>query len=86
MIGEENALEAEQARLISAGRPDLADRIKSCGDCPGLGYDIHSFEGDGGDRFIEVKNVTRGRRFFLTEGEWLNSRTRANYWFYLVDT
>jgi hypothetical protein len=86
MLGEEVALEAEKDRLIAAGRPDLAARVQSCGDRPGLGYDIHSFEEDGSDRFIEVKNVTRGRRFFLTEGEWLNSRTRANYWFYLVDT
>jgi hypothetical protein len=86
MIGEEVALEAEKARLVAAGKPDLAARVQSCGDRPGLGYDIHSFEEDGSDRFIEVKNVTRGRRFFLTEGEWLNSRTRANYWFYLVDT
>lgn len=22
--------------------------------------------------------------FFLSEGEWLNSRERRNYWFYLV--
>ena len=38
----------------------------------------------GTDRFIEVKNVSNGNRFFLSEGEWLNSRERLNYWFYLV--
>lgn len=54
-------------------------------DRPGFGYDVKSYESDGRDKYIEVKNVTNGHRFFLSEGEWLNSRKRKNYWFYLVD-
>jgi hypothetical protein len=51
---------------------------------PGLGYDIKSFDADGKKRFIEVKNVSGGNRFFLSDGEWRNSRARSNYRFYLV--
>jgi len=83
-IAEEVALFAEQERLRLEGRPDLADKVESVANRPGLGYDIHSFDSDGSERFIEVKNVSNGNRFFLSEGEWRNSRERANFWFYLV--
>jgi hypothetical protein len=84
LIAEEVALNAERERLRRLGRDDLALRVENVSDRPGLGYDIHSFEKDGSERFIEVKNVSNGPRFFLSEGEWQNSRARANYWFYLV--
>ncbi len=83
-IAEEIALVAEQERLRQEGRPDLAARVEDVADRPGLGYDIRSFESDGSDRWIEVKNVSKGSRFFLSEGEWRNSRERVNFWFYLV--
>ncbi len=83
-IAEEIALQAEKERLCKAGQSDLAGRVENVADRPGLGYDIKSFESDGSERFIEVKNITNGNRFFLSEGEWLNSRARQNYWFYLV--
>lgn len=84
LIAEEVALNAERERLRRLGRSDLAAKVENVSDRPGLGYDIHSFEVDGTERFIEVKNVSNGTRFFLSEGEWQNSRARANYWFYLV--
>jgi len=83
-IAEEIALSAERWRLCAGGRSDLAARVEMCGDRPGLGYDIRSFECDGTARFIEVKNVSKSSQFFLSEGEWLNSQHRNNYWFYLV--
>jgi hypothetical protein len=83
-IAEEIALKAEQKRLRDAGRDDLADGVESVANKPGLGYDIKSFETDGSERFIEVKNVSKGKRFFLSEGEWQTSQARSNYWFYLV--
>lgn len=83
-IAEEVALNAERARLRKERRPDLAARVEPVADRPGLGYDIKSLERDGTDRFIEVKNVSNANRFFLSEGQWLNSRARPNYWFYLV--
>jgi hypothetical protein len=79
-IAEEIALNAEIQRLRNAGRKDLAGKVHSVADRPGLGYDIKSFENDGRDRFIEVKNVSNGNRFFISEGEWRNSRERKSYW------
>jgi len=84
LLAEEAALNAERERLHREGRDDLALKVENVSDRPGLGYDIHSFEKDGTERFIEVKNVSSGPRFFLSEGEWRNSRARPNYWFYLV--
>ena len=55
--GEEYAFENEKRALSNAGRKDLALRIKhvskEIGD--GLGYDIHSFDLNGRDRLLEVK-------------------------------
>lgn len=84
-MAEEIALEAEKERLLSEGREDLATRVEDVSNRPGLGYDIKSFEADGSERLIEVKNVSNGSPFFLSEGEWLNSQARPNYWFYLVN-
>lgn len=84
-VAEEYAKQAEIKRLLKAKRKTLAAKVEVVSDRPGLGYDIKSYEKNGRGRFIEVKNVTKGRRFFLSEGEWLNSRKRKNFWFYLVD-
>lgn len=83
-IAEEIAIKAERNRLAIGGRSDLAAKVESVANRPGLGYDLKSFELNGAERCIEVKNVSNGKRFFLSEGEWLNSRERPNYWFYLV--
>lgn len=83
-IAEELAENTERDRLTREGRSDLAAMVENVADRPGLGYDIKSFNSDGTERFIEVKNVSNGNRFFLSEGEWLNSQLRPNYWFYLV--
>lgn len=59
-IGEKLVLEYERLRLTEAGFSDLGDRIihvsRELGD--GAGYDVHSYETDGTDRFIEVKTTT----------------------------
>ncbi|MEZ6196861.1 MAG: DUF3883 domain-containing protein [Planctomycetota bacterium] len=78
------AFEAESAKLRTSGRPDLADAVELVSDRPGLGFDLRSFETDGTEKQIEVKNISGSPRFFLTHSEWLNSRARPNYWFYLV--
>lgn len=83
-IAEDIAFQAERERLQQEGRDDLAGRVEKVADRPGLGFDIKSFDADETPRCIEVKNVSGGNRFFLTYGEWQNSRTRPNYWFYLV--
>ena len=83
-IAEDIAFQEEKKRLHQEGRGDLAGRVERVADRPGLGFDIKSFDADETPRCIEVKNVSGGNRFFLTHGEWQNSRTRPNYWFYLV--
>lgn len=71
--GEAFALAFERARLHECGRSALADRVeqvsKTLGD--GLGFDIHSYEADGSDRFIEVKTTAYGiaTPFFVTRNE-----------------
>lgn len=60
--GERFALEFERARLVRAGKPNLADRIEhtSVEEGDGAGFDIRSYEADGADRFIEVKTTKGG--------------------------
>jgi hypothetical protein len=71
--GERTVIEMETKRLVDNGCHDLADRVDhvaaTIGD--GLGYDIHSFEVDGSDRFIEVKTTTHAIEtpFFMSRHE-----------------
>lgn len=78
LAGEEFILRYEHWRLVKEGKPRLADRIehvsRTKGD--GLGYDIHSFDTTGRDRFIEVKTTSFGVKtpFYVTQGELRFSR------------
>ncbi len=83
-MAEDIAMEKERERLCLEGRPDLSVRVALVSDRPGLGYDIQSFDRDGTDRFIEVKNISNGARFYLSIHQWITSRKGGNYWFYLV--
>ena len=73
LAGEEFVVKFEHWRLIALGQPHLADKVdhvsQSTGD--GLGYDVLSFDGDGKERFIEVKTTSFGRDtpFFVSRGE-----------------
>jgi len=73
LAGEEFIVQFEHWRLIQLGQTRLADKVdhvsQSKGD--GLGYDVLSFDGDGKERFIEVKTTTFGRDtpFFVARGE-----------------
>jgi hypothetical protein len=79
--GEEFVVNFERARLIHAGKGKLADRVEHValtqGD--GLGFDVRSFEANGGDRLIEVKTTTYGKYipFFVTRNELQVSRDEA---------
>jgi hypothetical protein len=76
--GEEFALRFERERLTRIGRGDLMERLEHTaverGD--GAGFDIHSYERDGTDRFIEVKTTAYGKQtpFFVTRNEVAVSR------------
>ena len=71
--GEQFIINYEMARLIQLGKERLADRIEqvsvSIGDS--AGYDIHSYEATGKDRFIEVKTTKYGKEtpFYVTTNE-----------------
>ena len=78
LAGEEFVLNYEHWRLITLGKPLLADRVehvsKSKGD--GLGYDVLSFDTNGRERFVEVKTTAYGKEtpFYVTRGELSFSR------------
>ena len=80
--GEEAVLGFERWRLQAAGRPDLADRVQwtaqERGD--GAGYDIRSFEPDGGELLLEVKTTRGGATtpFFLSRNEHQVSQERMD--------
>jgi hypothetical protein len=86
-LGEEIAIDSEQARLREAGRPELAECVKAVSHDPSLGYDIESFETDGTPRRIEVKAVRASGgafEFFISRNELETSRRTDNYYLYLV--
>lgn len=84
--GEKIVLDMERARLRAAGKPELEARVHKA-NYDYLGFDIHSFEEDGADRYIEVK-TTRARagniQFFLTVNEWRKASELPNYQLYIV--
>jgi hypothetical protein len=87
--GEKFVVSYERARLIACDRLNLADRVEHSsqeqGD--GLGFDIHSYESNGSDRFIEVKTTKYGSQtpFFITPNEIdFSSRKRDRYFLYRV--
>lgn len=71
--GELLALQLERRRLEEAGRGGLAERVEQVSETvgDGIGYDIHSYEDDGTDRFIEVKTTRYGKYtpFYITRRE-----------------
>ncbi|MFT6189004.1 MAG: arsenate reductase-like glutaredoxin family protein [Oleispira sp.] len=72
LSGEKHVVNYEKARLIYEGKESLADKIEhiSLSD-DGVGYDIHSYNANGKDRFIEVKttNYDRYRQFYISPNE-----------------
>ncbi|MEM8753410.1 MAG: DUF3883 domain-containing protein [Pseudomonadota bacterium] len=83
--GEERALASERAALRSAGRDDLARRVRwtSEEEGDGAGFDIESFAPDGSARLLEVK-TTNGdwdrTPFFISRNELRTSAQRADAW------
>lgn len=73
LAGEQLALAFERRRLWEAGERRLAEKVEHVSETQGdgLGYDIHSFEVDGRDRFIEVKTTRFGlwTPFFASRNE-----------------
>lgn len=88
LAGELLVMAHEQKRLRDAGRNDLAARVEHVAlSDSAAGYDILSFELDGGERFIEVKTTTgpASTSFYISENEVNVSRQLQElYWLYRV--
>lgn len=82
--GEERVLAYERSVLRSAGRDDLARKVRwvSEEDGDGAGYDIASFEQDGRSRLIEVKTTNGWDRtpFHITRNELAVAEERRAEW------
>jgi hypothetical protein len=78
--GEEFAVAYERARLRALGRDSLASQVEhvSVTQGDGLGFDVLSFDENGGERFIEVKTTQFGSQvpFFVSQSEVDFSRER----------
>lgn len=84
MAGEERAVIHERAILKSAGRVDLARKVRwvSQEDGDGAGYDIASFTPDGRSRLIEVKTTNGWDRtpFHISRNELAVADERRSEW------
>lgn len=82
--GEERAFHHERGQLITAGRQDLANKVRwvSEEDGDGLGYDILSFEANGCERLIEVKTTNGWERtpFHISRNECQVAQERRDEW------
>jgi hypothetical protein len=82
--GEERVLAHERSALRSAGRDDLARKVRwvSEEDGDGAGYDIASFAPDGRARPIEVKTTNGWERtpFHITRNELAVAEERRSEW------
>lgn len=85
--GEELVMAHERGVLRSAGRSDLAERVRwtAVEDGDGYGFDIQSFEPNGRDRLLEVKTTNGWDRtpFHISRNELKVAEARSEDW-YLV--
>lgn len=87
--GERYVLEFERARLVGAGREQLAAKIEHVSQTrgDGDGFDILSFETSGKERLIEVKTTKYGAQtpFFVSTNEVdVSEREAQRYHLYRV--
>lgn len=80
--GEAFVLDLERRRLEQLGRRELAERVRwiAEADGDGAGYDILSFDPDGGERLLEVKTTCGAERtpFYLTRNELALAEARPS--------
>lgn len=89
---EEFILNYERARLIYAGKENLSDKVEHVAHVahrigPTAGFDIHSYDITGQDRFIEVKTTQLAKQtpFYITPNELSFSNCNSkNYYLYRV--
>jgi len=82
--GEERVLHHERAILSSAGRHDLAQKVRwvSQEDGDGAGYDIASYTPEGNGRLIEVKTTNGWERtpFHISRNELAVADSNRHNW------
>jgi hypothetical protein len=82
--GEELVLHYEKRSLHTAGRVDLADRVRwtAIQDGDGYGFDIANYEPDGRERLIEVKTTNGWERtpFHISRNELAVAEARRDDW------
>lgn len=89
LAGEKFVVNFEQARLLAAGKDNLASDVEHVSQTKGdgLGYDILSFEIDGRERLIEAKTTAYGANapFYVSRREVQASIELADqYYLYRV--
>ncbi|MEP0708019.1 MAG: DUF3883 domain-containing protein [Parvibaculum sp.] len=81
-LGEECVFNSERDRLATAGRPDLAEKVKwvARDEGDGAGFDVLSFTEQGEERFLEVKTTVGSERtpFYISRNEKLFSEERRD--------
>ncbi len=79
--GEALVMDFERARLLGEGKDHLARNVEQVSKTLGdhAGFDIHSYEANGRDRFIEVKTTRYGKLtpFYISAGEVRFSEANA---------
>lgn len=80
--GESLVMEFERSRLRGEGKDHLARNVEQISKTVGdhAGFDIHSYEFSGRDRFIEVKTTRYGKLtpFYISSGEVRFSEANAH--------
>lgn len=87
--GEEMVLKSEKEFLNKLGRMDLANKVKRISlEDTSAGYDILSFDSEGGEKLIEVKATVlpkrRGFSFNMSSNEIKFAEKSSNFYIYLV--
>ena len=81
--GEALIVDFERRRLEALERKDLAAKVRWVAqeDGDGAGYDVHSYDGQGNDRLIEVKTTqgVRSTPFFVTRNELSLAHERPDH-------
>jgi hypothetical protein len=82
--GERFVVELERNALAAADRLDLARKVRwvAMEDGDGAGFDVLSYDQDGGERLIEVKTTNGAAQtpFFLTRNEAEVASERSLHW------
>ena len=87
LAGEYWVIDYEKDSLSNGGYSELADRVERISQMNiSAGFDILSFEFNGGEKFIEVKTTALSKlEFFLSSNELeIAKEFKSRYWIYFL--